>query len=692
MTESPQIGRALVGERRVVTALFCDVVNSTSLAERVDPEEWTEFMNGVFEAVTEPVQRYEGTVGKLLGDGMLAFFGARSSHEDDPRRAVLAALDMMERIEGIRPQAQRELGFDLRIRVGINTGQVVVADVGSEAATETTAMGEAVNVAARMEQTAEPGTIQVSGDTYHRLGSQFQVEALGEIPVKGKTDPVPVYRVLGLNTDGQGEAAGVAAPLTGRDRELGLLLAAAERAKQGRGGVVFLVGEAGLGKSRLLAELRERWLAESVPNQWHEMRGVPYDMSRPFGLFQNYARGVFGVDFDDPPEVIHDKVVAGIRASGGDEETVALCSVAFERVIAAKVLHEAREYEPEVVRQDIFDQMYPGLQASARSMPTLVVVDDLQWADQPSIDLLLHLMKLVDEVPVLLVYATRPERQAPGWQIKLHAETDYPHRFQQIDLMPLDDDDADALVSALLRISDLPPEVHRLILRKAEGNPYFVEEIVRTLVDQGAVLNDADGMHWNPDVSIDQIGIPDNVQALIMARIDRLDAEAKTTLQMAAVIGRSFYRRILLAISESAMEIDRNLSALERVELLSESARMPELEYMFRHELARDAAYATILNRRRREFHLRVAEAIESLFQDRLEEFAHRLAYHFELAGEWPRALTYYEMAADVAENLHALDESAGHLAHALDAAGRFDAEPDVVERLEAKQLRVAPA
>jgi class 3 adenylate cyclase len=679
---------ALTGERRIVTALFCDVVNSTSLAERLDPEEWTEFMNGVFQVLTAPVQRYDGTVGKLLGDGMLAFFGAPVAHEDDPQRAVLAALDMIDGIKTLAVQAKRDLDFDLNVRVGINTGPVVVADVGGEAASESTAMGEAVNVAARMEQTAKPGSIQISADTYHRVAALFDVEPLGEIHVKGKTDPVSTYRVIGLNRD-HGSLrgiAGISAPLTGRDAEFARLKEAADQVLQGRGRIVCLIAEAGLGKSRLLAELKKYWVEIGGEPQWNPMYGIPYDSTRPFGLFQNFARSMFGIELDDPAEVIHRKVVDVIRAAGGNDEQVALCSVAMEHVIAAKVLHEGKDYPAEVIRKDIYDTLYPGMQASCRTAPNVIVVDDLHWADPASVDLMTHLMPLVDEVPLLMLCAFRPERQSPAWQLKLKAETDFPHRYTEIQLERLGDEDTDALVSALLMIADLPPELRQLIMRKADGNPYFVEEIVRTLIEQGVVEKTADGLRWQANTKIEDIAIPDNLQSLLMARIDRLDQETKSTLQLAAVIGRSFYHRILRAISDSAMAIDKHLSSLERVELLTESTRLPELEYMFKHELARDAAYATILNRRRQQFHVRVGEAIEQLFGDRLEEFAHRLAQHFELGQDWPRALKYHEMAGDVAKSIHARDEGAMHIAQALEIAGKIPAPREVLDRLAAKQ------
>lgn len=688
-----QSQNALVGERRIVTTLFCDVVNSTSLAERLDAEDWSELMNEAFQVLMAPIERYEGHVAKLLGDGLMAFFGAPIAHEDDAQRAVLAALDMLEAVRPFAERVRSAWSFPFEIRIGINTGPAVVADIGSAAALEHTAMGEAVHVASRMEHTADPGTIRISGDTYQHVAPLFDFEALGNIGVKGKSEPVPAYRVLGVKPK-PGRLRGIAgrsAPLTGRDREFVQLKEVVDGLLQGRGQIVCLIGEAGLGKSRLLSELQQYWAERANPENWQTMSGVPYDSSRPFGLFQNYARGMFDIELDDPAERIHEKVVNKIRAGGGGEDAIALCTVAFERVIAAKTLHDsAREFPTEAVRQDIYDQMYPGLRASCQACPTVIMVDDLHWGDAASVDLMLHLLKLVDEVPILYLCAFRPERQSPAWQVKQKAETEFPHRYIEIQLGPLNADDTDQLISALLHIADLPTELRQLIMRKADGNPYFVEEIVHTLIEQGAVRPTDDGLRWEAGTRVDDLTIPDTLQSLLMARIDRLDRETKATLQMASVIGRSFYYRILEAISESAIAIDQHLSALERVDLLAEATRLPELEYIFKHELARDAAYATILNRRRRAFHIRVAEAIEALFHDRLEEFAHRLARHFELGGDNERALKYYEMAGNAAEGIHARIEGAAHFARALAAAKAIEAPETVVERLAARQAELA--
>ena len=673
------------GERRVITALFCDVVNSTGLAENFDPEDWADLMNRAFERLNGPILRYEGTVSRLLGDAVLAFFGAPISHEDDPQRAVLAALDMIASIGVFREEIKKELGIDFNVRIGINTGQVVVGDVGSARAMEYTAMGDAVNIAARMEQTAAPGTVQISQDTYRLIEPYFECEPLGGVELKGKSEPVQSYRVLKTKTADAQARRDVGAPLIGRDREFAILKAGLDGILQGRGRIICLIGEAGLGKSRLISELFKEAEKHGLAEGWDVAHGIPYDANRPFGLFQNFARQMFGIELDDSVDVIHHKVDNGLRSTGAPDEVVALCSVALEHIIAAKVLHEAPNYPAEVVRKDIFDTIYPAWLASMKTGPRVLVLDDLHWADQASIDLIIHLFKLVEESPLLFICAFRPERQSPAWQVKLRADTDYPHRYDEIRLQPLDAENTNMLISALLNIADLPTELRELILRKTDGNPYFIEEVVRSLVDEGVVYHADGGLRWKTGTRVEEIPIPDSLQALLMARIDRLDEQTKSTLQAASVIGRAFYYRILETISESAIALDKQLVSLERAELLREAGRVPELEYMFKHDLARDAAYNTILNRKRREFHRQVAEAIEKLFADRLEEHAHRLAQHYLLAGDNEKAVKYFTMAGEAAAAVHAISDSAMHYSNAINAA-RALGNDGLIANLEARK------
>ena len=672
-------GRRVEGERRVITVLFCDVAGSTAMAEQLDPEEWAEIMNDAFAYLTGPVQRYEGTVARLMGDAILAFFGAPVAHEDDPQRAVMAALEIMDGIRPFREQVNREYGLDFALRIGINTGPVMVGDVGSSSsAGEYTAMGDAVNLAARMEQTAQPGTIQIAENTQRLVAPLFDLDPLEPIEVKGKAEPVQAFRVIGHKA-APGRLRGIeglSAPLVGRTREMEALQGVLSEVQRGRGQIVCLIGEAGLGKSRLIEEARAWWLRE-VGDQapWLESRGASYNTARPYSLFEERIREMFGVEEGDSSTAIREKVAAGLEVMG--PEQLDLCTAAIEMVLAAREDSDRPELPPEALKRDLFHNVSQAWREAAAQSPLVMVFDDLHWADHASMELLLHLFRLTDEIPLLVLCAFRPYRQAPSWQAKQTAEAEFPHRYTEVAIGPLSEEESDTLVGSLLTISDLPVELRRLILQKTDGNPFFVEEVVRTLIDSGAVVRDGQGMHWRAAVRVEDIAIPDNLQALLTARIDRLEEESRHVLQLAAVIGRSFYHRVLGAISDEAMSLERQLGVLQRVELIREATRHPEMEYTFLHELARDAAYSSILRRRRREFHQQVGEAIESLFEGRLEEQAHRLAYHFSEGRDPERALRYATMAGDAAARLYANAEAVTHYGQALELAVAGDVPND---------------
>ncbi len=587
--------RGVEGERRIVTVLFCDVAGSTAMAEQLDPEEWTEVMNEAFEFLIAPVQRYEGTVARLMGDAILAFFGAPTAHEEDPQRAVMAGLEIVEGIEPFRESIKQDYGLDFDVRVGINTGPVVVGDVGTQAAGEYTAMGDAVNVASRMEQTAERGTVQISESTYALVSPLFDLDPIGSIEVKGKTEPVLSYRVTGRKAQ-PGRLRGIeglSSPVIGRSAETETLRTILDEVREGRGHVVSLMGEAGLGKSRLIEETRQSWQDASPSLTWTETRGVSYDSSRPYGLFLQQLRQICGAEEGDSADVIREKI-----ATNGDlqPEAQSLLARALELLSTAGPGPDETQLEGQAVKNEIFDVVLRFWQAVLNERPGVVVFDDIHWADPASVELLVHLLQLSEEAPVLFLCALRPERQSAGWKIKQAAEADYPHRYTELMLSPLSDDDSDALVNNLLAVADMPDELRRLILGKADGNPFFVEEIVRTLIDSGAVVQDDTGMRWRATTRVDSIDIPSSLQALLVSRFDRLEEEARKTLQLASVIGRSFYYQVLELVSDTATALDRQLSTLQRVELIREGARVPDLEYAFRHELTRDAAYHSILS------------------------------------------------------------------------------------------------
>jgi len=645
-------------------------------------------MNEAFSYLTEPVARYEGTIARLMGDAILAFFGAPLVHEEDPQRAVLAGLEIVKSIAPFREQIKAEYGFDFDVRVGINTGTVVVGDVGSNVAAEYTAMGDAVNVASRMEQTAEPGTVQVAESTFRLVEPLFEFESLGGIEVKGKSEPVQSYRAIAAK-EAPGRVRGIEgleSPMVGRETEFEVLRQLMGEASQGRGHIVTLLGEAGLGKSRLISEAHAEWMdGASGTRRWAETRGIAYDMNRPYGLFYHLAKDLCGLSDADTPEEIHQKIVGGFASFHPDAKDQAVR--AMEMLLDARAL-EGPELQGDAFKRELFAAMRGIWRQIAEATPTILVMDDLHWADKESVELLIDLLDLTEEVPLVFLCAFRPERQASSWRMKQQAETDYPHLYTELVLKPLTGTDTGTLVDNLLTISDLPPQVRELILKKTEGNQFFVEEVVRTLIDSGAVVRDAQGDHWRTVTEIDEIAIPDNLQALLISRIDRLDEQAKATLQVASVIGRSFYRQVLKRVSNEAIELDRHLSILQRFDLIQEAARVPDIEYMFRHELTRQAAYDSILRRRRPEFHQRVAEAIEDLFSDRQEEEAHRLAYHFSAAEDYERALKYSIIAGDAAARLYANDEAVAHYGRALELAKKADAPNEQIIYLYTKRGR----
>ncbi len=665
------------GERRVVTMLFCDVIGSTAAAERLDPEDWAQIMNGAFEHLIAPVYRYEGTLARLMGDAILAFFGAPIAHEDDPQRAVRAGLEIVQAVGPYRQEVRQQWGVDFEVRVGINTGLVVVGEVGSDLRVEYTALGDAINVAARMEQTARPGTVQVAGDTHRLVEPLFDFEDLGPTEVKGKAEPVRAYRVVGTKSV-PGRLRGIeglSAPLIGRKNETDVLRQTFARLRQGRGGILCMIGEAGLGKSRLIGELRNELSTDGdSPIEWTEAGGVSYDTSRPYGLFMQQLRHVFGVEENDPPDLVHRKVEGGLAGLPSEERDGVTSAVGL--LLSPSPPSAGSNVEGETVKRRMFEGLLRVWRRVSR--PTVIVSEDLHWADPASVELLIHLIQLAERVPILFLCTFRPERRSPAWQVKLTSETDYPHLYTEIELGALSEEDSDELFGNLLSISGFPSQLRQRVLAKTEGNPFFVEEFIRTLIDSGSVTREANGLQWRPDTQVDEVPIPENLRALLTSRIDRLEEGARRTLQLSSVIGRSFYHRVLELISESPSDLGGGLSVLQRAELIREAARVPELEYIFCHDLTREAAYSSILVRVRREFHSRVGWAVEELFGDRLEDQAHRLAHHFYEAQDYQRALKYSLMAGHAAARLYAHTEANAHYSRAVELVDRVPSSSEL--------------
>jgi class 3 adenylate cyclase len=667
--EAARASGEMVGERRIVTMLFCDVKGSTEAAERLDPEDWTEIMNGAFEHMIRPVYTYEGTLARLMGDALLAFFGAPIAHEDDPQRAVLAGLDILRDLQPYREAVRARWGLDINVRVGINTGLVVVGAVGSDLRVEYSALGDAINLAARMEQTAAPGTVQIAHDTYRHVKALFEVEPLGGIEVKGKSEPVPAYRVLGRKSAASRVRGieGLQAALVGREAELQTLRDVVNDLQQGVGRIVCILGEAGVGKSRLVAEGRQAFVQpDSFNGEWHETGSLSYESSQPYGLFQRLLRRVLALDYNTPEHRLREQLAAVAHTLPAERQAGA--QVAFETLFGLEHAPGQGRLEGAAFQRELYEAIGAWWWARWGQQPAVLVFDDMHWCDAASVALLIRLLPLTEQMPLVLLGVMRGERQAPAWQLKTTADDELHHRYTEIALRPLSLPESSELVNRLLAVADLPDRLRASILEKAGGNPFFVEEVVRTLIDSGAVVPEERGLngqrrrYWVASSAGAEVAIPDNLQALLAARLDRLEEDTRSLLQLASVIGRSFYYRVLARLAAdgpAAMaEFDRHLGTLVRSEMIQEAARLPEVEYKFRNPLMQEATYHTILHKRRREYHQRVGEAMEALFPERLTELAPRLAYHFAEGGQGASALKYYTLAGDRAARLYANQEA----------------------------------
>jgi len=691
-------GGRMAGERRMVTILFCDVTGSTAMAETLDPEVVMEIMDGAFDVLIEPVTRYEGTVARLMGDAVLAFFGAPIAHEDDPERACRAALDIIAGAQRYAQQLKTERGIEgFAVRVGINTGLVVVGEVGSDLRVEYTAMGDAVNVAARLEEIAEPGTVVISEDTHRLVASLFDTEAVGSVPIQGRVDPVLVFRVLAPRARARRreEDTGMPPPLLGREAERQILEAAVERLRAGVGGIVTLLGEAGIGKSRLVAELRKAHPPQvqasrpvSTPSpgstslQWVEGRCVSYGTSIAYRLWLDALRELLGLGLDDPLDQVRHAL---------DSAVAEWCPDAFDEIhpYLARLMSlpprseaeaEAADLEGEPLKRRTFQAVEKVLECAAEDCPLVLVCEDIHWADPTSLELLERVLGLTDRCSLLVICVFRPRAGHGSWELRETAARLYHHRHTDLWLEPLSAAASESLVDALLQASapgaetaeGLPQTLRWRILLRAEGNPFHVEEIVRSLIDSGAILPDEENGRWRITQEVTDIPIPETVQGILTARIDRLEDRSRRLLQMASVIGRIFPFRVLEEVAMSGADgwtegdLEEHLLTLQREELIRERARLPAVEYIFKHELTREAAYRGLLRKERRLIHGLVAESLERLFLEQTEEQVGLLAHHWERAAVAEKAIEYLLRAGDQARMVYAHEEAIDYYQRAL--------------------------
>lgn len=662
--ESAASTGAMQGERRTVTMLFCDVQGSTTAAEHMDPEEWAEVMNGAFEHLIAPVYRYEGTLARLMGDAILAFFGAPIAHEDDPERAVLAGLEILDAIPSYCEEVSRRWGVELDVRVGINTGLVVVGAIGSDLRVEYTAMGDAVNVAARMEQTAAPGTVQISEATRRLVDRLFEFEPLGAIDVKGRSESVEAHRVLRAlprpaTTRG---ILGLRAPMIGRGEELDELRKAIDEVSAGYGRIVSVMGEAGLGKSRLVSELRQALEQVDSSLVWVEGRSLSYETAVPFAPAQRLLSELVGVDSEADPETLWRAVESTTRRllPGRWAEVApfigAVTGAALPQDLQARVAY----LDPAKLRSEAFRSVSELLRELAARSPIVAVLEDLHWADSASVDLVTALLDVAEQAPIGLVMVFRPRRNEPSWAVHETAERDHPHIYSTIALEPLETGEARTLVSSLLDVDALPEAVRERILSKSDGNPFFLEEVIRSMIDQGLVF-ERDG-EWVASSEMADVSVPDTLVAVITTRLDRLVEAHRAVAHAASVLGREFRYDELAAVMQDVGGIDDALVVLQRRDILREVARVPKRVFRFKHMLVQETVYETVLLRHRHEMHASIAAFLERVQPERVED----IADHYLAARLPEQALPHLAAAGTRALRAFALPEATDRFERAL--------------------------
>jgi class 3 adenylate cyclase/tetratricopeptide (TPR) repeat protein len=632
-------GAAISGERKQVTVLFCDIAGSTEIAERLDPEEYRELLDRYLDLTFAEIHRFEGIVNQLAGDGLMALFGAPIAHEDAPERAVHAALAIQARLARFRAR-----GHALRARIGIHTGPVVVGTVGNDLKMDYTAIGDTTNLASRLQGLAEPGRILISEATQRLLRGRIQADAIGPLEVRGKREPIVAYRVVGLKEAATPMAIAKArglTPWTGREAELAQLGDCFSRLESNLAQIVSVVGDAGSGKSRLLYEFK-RDLGSPAPVLF-ETRCSSLLQSTPFAPWVNMIRGFFDLRAQHPPEEACDTIARGLEAlDPGLADTLPyLCRMIG---IPAK---QTEEVSTESLRRGVFEAFTRVVLSATRHGPVLMIVEDLHWIDDPSREMLEKAVARVEQAPLMILVSHRPDYQ-PSWRVRA--------AFTQLHLRRLSDDETRRIVRARAG-GELPSALEERILRKAEGNPFFAEELTRAVVEEEQVVRDNGRIRLAR--SIDEIRIPDTVQELLGARLDRLSPGTKRIAQVASVIGRQFGRDRLTPLLEGEdVDLEGGLAELEDRGVIHRKDIGSADELRFGESVTQEVAYESLLLRERRRLHARVAELLEAESGGSAASRDSLLAHHYARSDDLPRASRAMLSAAERAEALPSYGEA----------------------------------
>ncbi len=673
-------------ERRQTTVMFADISGFTALSERIDPEEVTALLNNCFSMMEEVIHHYDGTIDKFIGDCAMVLFGAPTAIENAPQKAVNTAIEIKNRLK----QFNRDNNMDvpLKVHIGINTGIVLAGMIGGEKRRDYTVMGDTVNISSRLESTATPGQILVGPATYNATKERFEYKAKKDISLKGREIPVPVYELLSEKEkpfrSAQNANRMIFSRLVGRENEIEILKARVKRAVQGKGSIINIIGEAGIGKTRLIAELKNQGGMTGTVL----LRGRSTSIGRNLSfhplvdMLRNWAR----INDDDSDLTAVNKLGRAVKAV--DSEAVdevlpflaTLMGMHLPERHATRIKGIAGEALEKLIMMNIRELVIKGTDIKT----VIIWMDDLHWADASSIELLETFFRLVKKHGILFINSFRPGYMDTGERIIKNTQKGYADYYTEIRLKPLGKQKSIELVNNLLNIRGLPLNVRERILQRSGGNPFFIEEVVRSFIDEGVVAL-KNGV-FKVTGKIDKAVVPLTISDVLMSRIDRLDEKTKQVVKIASVIGRNFFYSIISEVAAEIDGIDDHLMYLRDIQFIIEREKMDETAYCFKHALAQEAAYESILIQNKKRLHLSTAGAIEKVFKDRLNEFYGMLAYHYSSGEDMDKAEEYMVKAGEEALKSAALNEALHYYREGLKIymiKYGFKADPEKISMME---------
>jgi len=654
---------SIEGERKLVTVLFTDVKGSTSIGENLDPEELRSIIEKSYEISLKEIHRFEGTVNQFLGDGFMALFGAPIAHEDHAIRAVHSALAIQRAMAGYSEELKKGKDMDFKIRVGINTGTVVVGNIGDDLKMDYTALGDTVNLASRMEQMAKPGSITIAEDTYKMAKDYFKFEPLGPIRIKGKKKLVKAYKVIESKEE---EITRIEiskeqgfTKFIGREREIEVLKDSFIKSKEGLGQVVTIVGDAGIGKSRLLYEFEN--LLEDENILYLEGRCISYGKSISYLPILDIIKKRFRIDKLDTEITTRKKIEKGIGDINPNLEVgipflYDILSIDSENPILSRLdVRDKKKKTLETIKNIIL--------ADSIKRPIVLAVENLHWIDNASEEFLTFLIDNIPSSNIMLILTSRPGYKAKWGEKSYHIQV-APSR--------LSDKEVEEMIGSILDGKNVTKELNILVRDKSDGIPFYIEEIIKSFIEAGIIVEGKGG--YDVSKAIAEMDVPDTIQDIIMARIDRLEENHKRTIQYASVVGKDFSYKLLKELMETGDELQDYLSYLKGSELVYEKSIFPDLEYRFKHSLTQEVAYNSLLIKRRKELHGKIGEIIEDLYGEKLEENYELLAYHYVRSTKDEKAFDYLTLAGDKSSKIYSTEDAIGYYEEALK---RLDKMPD---------------